>query len=145
MYRTGSWHQIKNTQTVHSLPKGTRCFFHFQSRIHTPDRALPSHFAQTSHQRYPSFPIGTLHFPPKPIGKAPPTRGAFLSKMLSDTKSYMASDPPSPSGQGPLPLAVDETSSLPITGTIHFTILLLSVGIPQANLFILDGETIDGQ
>ena len=53
--------------------------------------------------------------------------------------AYIASEPPSPSGQGPLPRAVEETSSLPTTGTVHFTILLLCIGKPIATLFFLNG------
>ena len=41
----------------------------------------------------------------------------------------MASEPPSPSGQGPLPLAVVETPILCMTGTVHFTILLLAAEV----------------
>ncbi len=56
----------------------------------------------------------------------PPPGGVFNYNIpMLARKLYMASEPPSPSGQGPLPRAVVETSSLPTTGTVHVTILLL--------------------
>ena len=55
---------------------------------------------------------------------------------------YIASEPPSPSGQGPLPRAVLETSSLPKTGAFHFTISLLSVRTNPNGLFILNGKAV---
>ena len=59
----------------------------------------------------------------------------------------MASEPPSPSGHGPLPLAVVETPSLPTTGTVHFTMLLLCVGIGilRTILFFFNGEPVNRQ
>ena len=54
-----------------------------------------------------------------PFGGVP----SLLCQTLAG--GYIASEPPSPSGQGPLPLAVVETPTLCNTGTVHFTILLL--------------------
>ena len=57
----------------------------------------------------------------------PPIGGMLTSTCQTSVGDYMASEPPSPSGHGPLPLAVAETPILLTTGTFHFTILLLDV------------------
>ena len=58
----------------------------------------------------------------------------------------MASEPPSPSGQGPLPRAVLVTSSLPKTGALHFIISLLSIRSDNPNgLLILNGKAVPTQ
>lgn len=52
--------------------------------------------------------------------KTPPPCGGGANHIR--VKRYVASEPPSPSGQGPLPRAVDRTSILSNTGMLHFIV-----------------------
>ena len=76
----------------------------------------------------------------------PPFGGVLSFTYQRTAGGYIASEPPSPSGHGPLPRPVIETPILCKTGTFHFTIQLLEVEKKQrSRLIVLNGQTQFGQ
>ena len=70
-------------------------------------------------------------------GKKTPLQleGCFHIKSRVGVSLYMASEPPSPSGQGPLPRAVVETLILIATGAFHFMFRCFSYSPFSANYY----------
>lgn len=64
------------------------------------------------------------------IKTAPDTRGCLRRPLVTASRlsrqCYMASEPPSPSGQGPEPLRVSAMSSFTNTGLVHFCMVTFS-------------------
>ncbi len=64
------------------------------------------------------------------IKTAPDTRGCLRRPLMTagrlSRQCYMASEPPSPSGQGPEPLRVSAMSSFTNTGLVHFCMVTFS-------------------
>ena len=64
------------------------------------------------------------------IKTAPDTRGCLCRPLMTASRlsrqCYMASEPPSPSGQGPEPLRVSAMSSFTNTGLVHFCMVTFS-------------------